>query len=59
MFPAVAFAEANGFTWEFLRNNHLAFYGFNGRVVAAGTPRSGCAATRAIQAMRRLMRAAT
>ena len=53
---AVVFAESNGFECEFRKNNHLAFYGCGGRVIAPGTPRSEYAADRAIQRMRQLMR---
>ncbi len=56
MRPAVLFAEANDFTVAFTRGNHLAFYGYNGRVIAAGMPRSGQAALRAIQKRKALIR---
>ena len=56
MRPAVEFAHGHGFSVEFTKGSHLAFHGYGGRVVAAGTPRSSNPATTAIQRMRVLMR---
>lgn len=56
MRPALEFAQRNGFEYEFTQANHIAFYGYGGRVVAAGTPRSGRAALTAISRMKALVR---
>ena len=56
MRPAVEFAQQNGFKVEFTKGRHLNFLGNGGRVIGAGTPRSGWAALRAISRMKALCR---
>jgi hypothetical protein len=59
MRPALEYARQNGFDCTFTEANHLAFHGHGGRVIAAGTPRSGQAALTAIARMRALVRQAS
>jgi|SRR4051812_44131262 hypothetical protein len=51
-----SFTRHDGFVFEFTKANHLAFFGYGGRVIAAGTPRAGRIVVSASQRIKAPMR---